>query len=555
MIDIFKVLLYEFLSLNYFFDKKKRRKYFGVLAIILISCAPSYIFFTEFLLKIFSAIKSSNQLFLYDVLITMVFSISQILVFLFGIYVVYTQLFYSKDINILLPLPFSPMKILGGKLLLLYFFDLLLTVFTAAPCLIMYFIYAKPALSVCLNALISFSLLPIIPLTLTTIICIIIINLPLVNKSQWAKFLILMIFVIAQMIVAHYFISTFNKADIKNITNILEMKSFMIQKVGSFIPGSSFAASAIVNEGIKGFGYQAINIVVISIYVAVIFLLCKRFFFIPILKGEYSKYKKTNNKFEIKERGFTASYIIKEFSCILKEPVVAMNSFGSYIFIPIIFGIQFFVYKKAGNDVKDFIDKTIGYLHNQEFAQYKPYIIVAIALGLAAFAGLTSVFGSSYSKDGKRLWIEKSIPISPLKIFMTKWTSLLLAISIFNIITLIIIASFLKLSLANILYIFILSQIIIGYHGLIGLIIDCRNPMTTWKNIVQAVKQNTNVLLSVLLTFLEILINGIILFFLYKKHFSPNAIYLIAFSYNLLLLILALLSSPRASKKLDEVCL
>ena len=112
-------------------------------------------------------------------------------------------------------------------------------------------------------------------------------------------------------------------------------------------------------------------------------------------------------------RGFLASYVRKELACTLKDPAVAMNALGGYIAIPIV-AVSLGMTKARTHGQADMLAQLSALMHMPGVADNMPYVVVGVALVASLLGSMTSLFSASYSKDGRRLWVEKSLPVRPL---------------------------------------------------------------------------------------------------------------------------------------------
>ena len=118
----------------------------------------------------------------------------------------------------------------------------------------------------------------------------------------------------------------------------------------------------------------------------------------------------------------------------------------------------------------------------------------ALLIGLTLLLSCTT--SSSISLEGKNLWIVKSIPVDPLKIFFSKINVNFWITFIPGVISIFIINYLFKLGISNLL----LNILIISNYAflvsILGLIINLHFPYFDWKNEVRVIKQSLAVFLS-----------------------------------------------------------
>jgi len=476
-------------------DKKK-----ALLALaVIIALLPTYLGYIVILAFQFKVIQKSG-LDIYDILTSGFYVSIQLILFLLGIIFAYQTLYYSKDLEILLYLPYKPFEIFMAKFTILYLYDLITTLILALPTYIMSLIYIKPDIVIAINSLISIFLLPIIPLFLSSILAVLIANIPKIGKSQWL-WNILMILLI--LIIYFGFIFFFTPEE-KNtqFSSLATTKMEQIGKYKNLIPGISFGVDTFIYSGVKGIVSQILNIGTCFIYIAILFVTITKLYLNPILKGIDNSYRRKKS-FTIKAANFIKSYVVKEILCTMREPIVAMNGIGGYISIPILLVVYYILGKKSNNEID-----IIGELSKIFLNKTNTYIILSVPV-IISFFSVSSLFSASYSKDGRKLWIEKSLPIKAQDIFIGKAIANGIIVSVLNIAAYILLNIIIfKLPISISIYNIILSEIIILNTGSIGLIIDVLRPKLNWKNSTEAVKQNMNVVLHMLIMLAYILLNG-----------------------------------------------
>jgi len=104
-------------ALKYRFTKEKKRLWEPVFALIgiIIGIGSLVAFYSLFLFSLFVGGKSIGQ---PEIVLTIAFIATQLLVMIFGIFYIISSFYFSKDMNILVPLPIKPSQVLAAKFLL-----------------------------------------------------------------------------------------------------------------------------------------------------------------------------------------------------------------------------------------------------------------------------------------------------------------------------------------------------------------------------------------------------------------------------------------------------
>jgi ABC-2 type transport system permease protein len=193
---------------------------------------------------------------------------------------------------------------------------------------------------------------------------------------------------------------------------------------------------------------------------------------------EYSAVLKSSPQF--------ISIFLKDFKVLLRTPIYLFNCVSTVVIIPFIFIVM-----PLMTGTGDMMSPIIGLIEaNLETA------LLIFAGAFMMFSLLNPTASTTFSREGKHFWINRSLPInysshiigriiSPMVLHLAT----ILAITIgFNY--------FIKLDL-----IYLLIPFVVGFLGgiplsLIGLIVDLKRPLLDWTNPQRAVKQNLNVLIG-----------------------------------------------------------
>jgi hypothetical protein len=401
-------------------------------------------------------------------------------------------------------------------------------------------------------------LLPIIPLAESTLLCLVVNSIPGLRKNKWFAYTVMM----ATGVGASMLLSTTMASTTAAAVDPTAIRVQELTRMGRFLPGSAYALEALVSSGWAGLVSQSLNVLICGAYLVAVFYVGQWLYLGPLLRGDdtgtrsrrlprRSEAEGARNR-RFAQQPFVWSYIRKELACTLKDPPVGLNALGGYLVIPIML-----VTSLAGARLKpgqpDLLGRVLAGMRGNELSPYIPITVVGIALFIATLGSASSLFPASYSKDGKRLWIEKALPISPLTVFWGKLLAGLLLTCCLNLVVFLGLTFLLPLKPAEVLYAWLLSCVVMGWNGAAGLSIDCRRPKLVWQDTVHAVKQNVNVLLGVAITFLGAGLNALLLYQCMQRQLGNVVLYAAPMALNLLLLAFTLLIGRRAALGLERV--
>ncbi len=535
------------LNLNALLVRRKRLRSWlatiGMAALL----SPSYIAIVALQVKAFAFLRN-NGLPLEDMLLIGMYAAALFMILFAGIPTVYASLYQSKELSVLLPLPYSPWQIVAAKLAAIYAVELLVGWAFFLPTLVTYYAYGYASLVHLPIALIGLILMPVVPLALSALLCMLVSNIPGVGQNKWFWYIGITVALIGASLLMT---SGMMAEDAGAMADLIQIRMRQIAQIGQLLPGVQFGMYALVDDRWTAALHQAANIAVSVAYAVAVLAVGSALYIGPILRGDSVRRKVRARAGAAETRGFPASYVRKELLCTLKDPAVAMNGLGGYIALPLL-GVTYTIMKIQSKGKVDIIGQLDAMLHSEQMATHLPFFVVGIALGLALFGSLSSLFAASYSKDGKRLWVEKSLPVAPFSIYVGKLLAGYALVSPLNLLTLGLATLVVPFRPQHWLYVALLSQVAIAWNGAFGLAIDAMRPKLVWKDTVQAVKQNMNVVLAMGVSFAGNGANAGMLKVLWDLEAAPAVVYAAAFALNMALLATALAVGRAASNRLQR---
>lgn len=185
------------------------------------------------------------------------------------------------------------------------------------------------------------------------------------------------------------------------------------------------------------------------------------------------------------------SYLKKECKTFFRNPVYVMNGLFGIFITPFLLPLFFRLTATAKS-----LEQIRTLVITPEFSFYA----VLFALGVIIFASsINVVASSSFSREGANFWIAEIIPYSLKQQALVK-VLFSTSISITGIIINCFIFKFyFHYGFIQIGWIFLVSTLFVILWNLIGVFIDMKRPKLDWTNESEAIKQNINVILSIIL--------------------------------------------------------
>src|SRR5690606_15496036 len=124
-------------ALKYRFTKEKKKLWEPILVLLslLIGLGTMTGLYTLFLMGVFMAGKSLGQ---PEIVLTIAFVASQLIILIFGIFYIISSFYFSKDMNILIPLPIKPSQLIASKFVTILVNEYLVALPLLLPAIIIY---------------------------------------------------------------------------------------------------------------------------------------------------------------------------------------------------------------------------------------------------------------------------------------------------------------------------------------------------------------------------------------------------------------------------------
>lgn len=465
----------------------------------------------------------------------MIVSIIGAAIFFFGIFFIMSVFYFSKDVEMLLPLPLKPWQILGAKFINVLIYEYGIQSIFFLPAAIAYGIKDGGGLLYFVSGIVAFFILPVAPLVFASFINILIMrSFNFVKNKDRMK----LIASIAAMILAIGFNLLMQNASqtITNPDEILELiekgNDSLLGKASDIFIINRFAVLAMVKH--KDILFCVRNILIAlagGVVFVLIFLYLGEKFYIKGVVGmsEASagrkKPKAGDYKKAYKRRSRLHSYRLKELKLLFRSPVYFINCVMMNFLWPVFLIIPIF----AGGQQLE----ALGDMRALGNDPTKASLIIGAAAGISMFVASSNMISSTaISREGSNIYVAKYLPISYKDQINAKVQSgIILGLS--GIIVALGAAKFLlSLPIYLLVAAFILSIPCIVFVNYTGILIDLKFPKLHWDNEQKAVKQNFNGVLNMMIGIAGAALNiGLTVYFkpeFWSTFFALMIVYILA---------------------------
>lgn len=479
-------------------DKKKRVKTIALWIILIAAFAPTIVLLFGFISRAYDVLFGVSQ---QGLILALGISFVCIFIFFFGIFYSQNVLYFANDIEILLPLPFKQSHILGAKFTVALFYEYFTEAILLLPLLIVYGAKSNGTFLYYFYGLILFLTLPIIPLSIASFIIMVIMSFTNVGRH---KDKLKILGGIAAMFLAVGMNSWMQKIGMStsNPDQMLKVlragNNSLISISNKIFPGSSIAVKALIlNNSFDGFINMLILLGITAAIVVVFLALGEKLYFKGVvgISEISSKRRELTAKELVKsasQKSLIKALLIKELKILFRTPIYFINCVLMNFLWPVFLIIPIFAQPEMMNN----IEMVSNLVKDHKFMGLITGVSLAVSLFISSSNGITS---TAISREGKNLYIIKYIPVSYNTQITAKLLSGMIMSTIAIVMMLLVGIILIKPPTYLPVIILFLSLPAIAFISIVGIIIDLNSPKLNWDNEVKAVKQNFNVVITLLI--------------------------------------------------------
>ena len=225
-----------------------------------------------------------------------------------------------------------------------------------------------------------------------------------------------------------------------------------------------------------------------------------------------SKANIKQNKLDFKSSAKLKSYLIKEYKIFFRNPVYVINGLFGILITPFLLPLSFRIATTV-----DSISQIRTLIATPKFSIYA--VMFALAVVILTLS-INVIASSSFSREGAKYWIAKIIPYSIKQQAFAKFLFSTSISAIGIVINCLIFKFYFQYDFIQITWIALFSIMFAVLWNLIGIFIDMKRPKLDWTNESEAIKQNINVLLSIVLCICISILFCVVIFKMVQKELS-----------------------------------
>lgn len=416
----------------------------------------------------------------------------------FGFFSVISVYYFSKDLDMLLPLPLKESEILTAKFLVTIIYQYILVAVIFIPMTVAYGMKSGAGVMFYVYGVLNMLLLPVIPLVVVSLLGMVIMSFTNLFRNKDAFRMITGILVIGLCIGYNFYVSqsASNPEKMEQlISSVSSGTNGLFNVTRSMFPSAVLAAKVQLSSGsIQGVEILLLLLAGCAASYAVFMMVGQKIY----LKGAVGNSEAYSKKTKLSSEKYSSAtrrnsqfraFYMKELRLAMRTPAYFLNCVLPNFLLVIILFVPVMGQSSTGLD--------LGKIMRGAMADGSGSLILMAVVAFMMFAASTSALTStSISREGQSMYASKYLPVNFKQMFMAK-VLFGTTLNTIGMIMLLIGMAFLKTPMIIMIVSFILGMLAILFASFTGLIIDLKKPKLVWDDEQKAVKQNMNSLKNV----------------------------------------------------------
>ncbi len=469
-----------------------------LIGLAVVSFAPVMYYYFGFLRSGYNLLAPIGQ---EAALLTFGLLTGQLLILVFGLIYVISAFYFSKDLEILIPLPVRPFEVMLSKFGVILVNEYLTVALIVLPVIISFGILGGRGPFYWIEAALVYLLLPVIPLALVSVLILLLMRFVNLGRRKDTLIVVGSLLLLFLTMTLQFWVGRSSRPgpDTAALVNFLTSPDSLIQKVGAGFPPSIWAAKALAG------GPSSAGLAQLVLYAGVSILLllgmaagAEALFYRGLVGlSESSARGRSLTEAEIARRISSGrrpirALFLREWRLMNRTPIFLLNGTLTVIIIP----VMILVMARAGST-----DSDLTSLFNMLESRNVLVSILFSAGFMTVCGSLNGTASSAVSREGSQFWISRIIPVSPRDQVAAKFLHSYLVAGVGIAAASAVLLGQIRIRPASVAAALGLALAATFILTAAGLAIDLARPLLDWINPQKAIKQNLNVLIAFLVDF------------------------------------------------------
>jgi len=488
------------------FKEKKDRWLVALIGVSLLGVLPLFYGVVLLVRNIYVILKPMGQ---ERALLSLGFLAGQFLILMFGIYYVISAFYFSRDLELLIPLPLRAAEVMTSKFAVIVINEYLTVAAVVLPVVVTLGVVSHAGVGYWVNAALVYAALPVIPLAVVSLVVVAMMRFINVSRKKDALILIgsILLIVLALGLQIALGRTAGNGASGMNtqaVAAFFTSPDSLLSRIGGFFPPGIWATRAVAG-GFTGEGLANLALfwgVSLAFFAGMIALAELLFYRGVVGIGETTGKKRRLTRDEMSRRVSSgrrakAAVFGREWKIMNRTPIFLLNGTLVVVLFPALFILMATMDTGGvGSGGSGGGDPMV--LLKAMVSANPLVVILATALFMTICGSINGTSSSTFSREGAQFWISRVIPVAPREQVAAKFLHSYLVAALGVVTAGVVAAVFLHVKAAQLAAAAGLSLVAGVLLTVVGMAIDLARPLLDWANPQKAIKQNLNVLLGML---------------------------------------------------------
>ena len=469
----------------------------------------------------------------------------QFLILIFGIFYVVSAFYFSRDLEMLIPLPLRPGEVMASKFAVIAVNEYLTVAAVVLPIVITYGVLAgggvgsgaaeagagvgvagsgaAGGVGYWVNAALVYAALPVIPLAIVSVAVVVMMRFVNIGRKKDALILIGSVMLIVAALAAQIALGKsaggtgvggtgagFGDGggaltDASAVAAFFASPDSLLNRVGAFFPPGIWATKAVAGGfSAEGLANLALLLGVSAGLFAAMVVLAEKLFYRGLVGlGETTGKRRRLTRDEMSRRVTSgrravAAIFGREWKIMNRTPIFLLNGVLVVVLFPAIFVLMATIESGGSVGGGNWEGGDPMVLLKVMTSANPLVVILATALFMTLCGSLNGTSSLAFSREGAQFWISQVIPVAPREQAAAKFVHSYLVATLGVVTSAVVAGVFLHVKAVQLAAGAGLALVAGVALTAVGMIIDLARPLLDWTNPQKAIKQNLNVLLGLM---------------------------------------------------------
>jgi ABC-2 type transport system permease protein len=504
------------------FVQKRDRWMVPIIALAVVGVIPTLVLYFRLLNAGFDALRSLGQ---EKAMLTLAVLAGQLVILIFGLFYLIATFYFSRDLEYLLSLPLRPSQIMLSKFAVVLVNEYLTIALFILPLLIVYGLRKPAAPGYWVLMPLAYLLLPVIPLAAAGLAVLAMMRLVNVGRKKDLLIVLGSLLLLAAAFFLQFGLSRAagtSGPDPQKIIAMIGSPDGLVQSIGRRFPPAIWATRFLHDGLFTGPGLSAFALFagLSALLFAGLLFGAQRLFFGGLVglseRGGAGRRAKAAAMLRISSgRHPVRAIFMREVRLMNRTPIFLLNGVLGAVMVPVFFALTP-TSGKPGDDASEIM---------RLITSVKPLTAtLAVTLFMVLCATLSGVASSSFSREGRKFWVSKVIPVDyRLQVSAKFFHSMAVALLGIGSALAVLIIRF-HLNAGQWLPSLALAISVTVIVTALNLAVDLARPLLDWISPQKAMKQNLNVLIAMLLDLGFLFLYGLTVVLLGRSGLGVSAV-------------------------------